>query len=774
MAEPIDIRGTKRANTQRGSDSGKRRAPYALRACDACRRRKGKCDGRHPCGHCAGRGQNCNFSNGTGPGDWTDIPASASDADQVNSHQLDEQGNPAMSSAGGGSILELVSSLKDQLDSLTSRVQLSNNQPMVPNIPSTMSLPGGFQSQSPERIDPGSGRETAGSDGQPHRQASQRFYGPTSPDYSLNMAQMKIREGSSSTSPSQRPQLASIEDEEASDDDSGIAGVDGGGRSKDPLPPRNRRDNLQLQRFRSLMNLQEAARLLFVYQEVVGEYHPMVNLDDLMCKTRVWYTGEAPAHSDPRDYSPRRPVPGSDENDLLILNLALAIALRAESTLSSGNSDIEGILQSSFQDIVNAKVVSPASSIKDVKIILLAALYFFFQDMTRSAWRMCGIAGRVLMELGFHNGDVSRHVLDSEAERTETSIIMCSVVTLDRQWSASTGLPSNFQHSSFEPLPKSSIKNPYLKAMLAFILISDKFNEPISCAARGERYEDQDAFDVMNFQVEQWRKKAVGNQSLSNFGTWHSNPSARPPSWAIILHLRADSIRSYLLRPGFFAASEVETGREQLRPALDLVSHMVNVLFTLDTTTDIYRMQHPYYQHLLASACALFFLLVAYVKQNHASLASSLSVDFVDSVSQIFRMTLTVSGRYANTSRASRRLWKRLSEMRGTLVTLNLLSDNLPDMNNHFPRIHLGEPEPSMPHAVKYVQNTSALRSNWKGRFTGQGSNFLPPVDGNISNPFSTAMGAIPENDLQLGWSESLLSNWPMGDENIFFAEGPF
>lgn len=72
---------------------------------------------------------------------------------------------------------------------------------------------------------------------------------------------------------------------------------------------------------------------------------------------------------------------------------------------------------------------------------------------------MCGIAGRVLMELGFHNGDVSRHVLDSEAERTETSIIMCSVVTLDRQWSASTGLPSNFQHSSFEPLPKSSVSN---------------------------------------------------------------------------------------------------------------------------------------------------------------------------------------------------------------------------------------------------------------------------------------------------------------------------
>lgn len=42
----------------------KRRAPYASKACDACRRRKGRCDGQEPCEYCVGRGWECNYSAG--------------------------------------------------------------------------------------------------------------------------------------------------------------------------------------------------------------------------------------------------------------------------------------------------------------------------------------------------------------------------------------------------------------------------------------------------------------------------------------------------------------------------------------------------------------------------------------------------------------------------------------------------------------------------------------------------------------------------------------
>lgn len=60
------------------------------------------------------------------------------------------------------------------------------------------------------------------------------------------------------------------------------------------------------------------------------------------------------------------------------------------------------------------------------------------------------------MELGLHRRDVHLHVLRDEKERTDTSALLWSIVVLDRQWSAATGLPQNFQESDFD----QSIKPP--------------------------------------------------------------------------------------------------------------------------------------------------------------------------------------------------------------------------------------------------------------------------------------------------------------------------
>lgn len=37
----------------------RKRAPYAPRACDACRRRKGRCSGGNPCSYCFARSLHC-------------------------------------------------------------------------------------------------------------------------------------------------------------------------------------------------------------------------------------------------------------------------------------------------------------------------------------------------------------------------------------------------------------------------------------------------------------------------------------------------------------------------------------------------------------------------------------------------------------------------------------------------------------------------------------------------------------------------------------------
>lgn len=45
------------------TESSKRRAPYVQQACHACRKRKGRCDGRQPCAYCKGRFYECVYSS---------------------------------------------------------------------------------------------------------------------------------------------------------------------------------------------------------------------------------------------------------------------------------------------------------------------------------------------------------------------------------------------------------------------------------------------------------------------------------------------------------------------------------------------------------------------------------------------------------------------------------------------------------------------------------------------------------------------------------------
>ncbi|KAF4969114.1 hypothetical protein FZEAL_10290 [Fusarium zealandicum] len=432
----------------------------------------------------------------------------------------------------------------------------------------------------------------------PRTAASQKFYGPTCPDYAWNVGQLKLRRNSCPGPPLQQRQLqlASIHEDEASDE----ADANDTQNSHFSVSPQtiDKGDPAMLLTFRSIMSLQETIQLLYIYQEVVGELHPVVDVDALIMETRYWYADAGAGVWDVLAAS----TGATSYELLLILNLCSAIALRADSKPSNCNT--ESLLRDSFQDAVNAKLAAPANSIQHATIIFLKGWYDFFRDMPRSAWRMCGIAGRILMELGLHNAEVFQHTLKSDAQRTEACTLVGSVVILDRQWSYATGLPTHFHETSFSSISTSSVSraanictfsevhakqvvNPYLKSMLSFILISDRFSEPISNAAKGERYNDENDFELMNFQIEQWRKKAVGDYSVAQCQTWHTDPSTRPPTWAILLNLRAESVRSQLLKPFFFSELDIGITKNHVRPATERVYDIINVLHTLDTNTDI-------------------------------------------------------------------------------------------------------------------------------------------------------------------------------------------
>ncbi|KAF5608386.1 uncharacterized protein FSUBG_4604 [Fusarium subglutinans] len=729
MAQAREPKGVKKSSTSTG-EPGKRRTPYALRACDACRRRKGKCDGRQPCRHCSSRNQNCSYSSSLennssslDSDDWhpattTAAPPAPAITDPIpatTNHDCATSGTSCQTNQAA--IVDMLSSLQEQLNSLASQVQYSSNQEQ-PNLPSPMTtiaatrprdhiptanpntIPIISHSYTESTIDdqsstPKSSRTTA----------SQHFYGPTCPDYALNVGQLKLRRNSLPGPPLQQKQLqlASIHEDDASDE----ADQNDGQNTQFSVSPRtiDKGDPAMLLTFRSIMGLQETTQLLYIYQEVVGELHPVVDIDALIVQTRSWY--------------------------------------------AEADAGIWDVLASS----------TGAATIQHATIVFLKGWYDFFQEMPRSAWRMCGIAGRMLMELGLHNAEVFRHTVKTEAQRTEACTLISSIVILDRQWSYATGLPTHFQDKSFSSMSTSSVKNPYLKAMLSFILISDRFSEPISNAAKGEGYNDENSFELMSFQIEQWRKKAVGDYTVANCQTWHTDPSSRPPTWTILLNLRAESVRSQLLKPFFFSELDIEITKNHVRPATDRVYDIIHVLHTLDATTDIYRKQHPYYQHILACTAGLAFLLIAFIKQNRTTMLPSLTPDLIESLGGSFSMCVTLTTKYTRRSRSARRLAKRLIEMRRNLLSLGIL-------NPASPGSHEG-----LDNVTESIRRASLAQP--VGDFQPY-TEYSPPFNNGVVPGGFVAGTVLSDTDMQMGWEDSLRLQWPIGDVNHMFSESIF
>ncbi|CAJ0547135.1 Ff.00g017620.m01.CDS01 [Fusarium sp. VM40] len=757
MAQARESRGVKKSNNQTG-ETGKRRTPYALVACDACRRRKGKCDGRQPCRYCAGRKQNCSYSTSFDTDEWQ-APSTSNITDPVpvNDRRESVRSGPEMAyHTNQAAIVDMLANLQSQLNNLASQVQSSNQEHANPRqtaIPEVVepqnAVPATDQSAEDINDDLSSTAQSS------RTAASQTFYGPTCPEYALNVGQLKLRRNSYHSLPlhQRQLQLASIHEDDASD---GADANDGQDTQFSPSPQTiEKGDPAMLLTFRSIMGLQEAIKLLYIYQEVVGELHPVVDIDALIVQTQSWYADAGAGVWDVMAAS----TGATSYEMLLIINLCLAIALSADSRPS--NSNTERLLVDSFQGAVNGKLAAPANSIKHATIVFLKGWYDYFQEIPRSAWRMCGIAGRMLMELGLHNSEVFKHTLRTEAQRTEACTLISSIVILDRQWSYATGLPTHFHETSFSSISTSSVKNPYLKAMLSFVLISDRFSEPISKAAKGEGYNDESSFELMSFQIEQWRKKAVGNYSIAQCHTWQTDPSTRPPTWAILLNLRAESVRSQILKPFFFSELDIEITKNHVRPATERVYDIIHVLHTLDVTTDLYRKQHPFYQHILACTAGLAFLLMAFIKQNRDIMLPSLTPDLVESLGGSFSMCVALTTKYTSRSRAARRLAKRLIEMRRNLLSLGILDPTSPGSHE------------GLDNVTESIKRASLSQQVPEG--LQPFSEYSPPFETQgINMSYGVAGTAVTDTEMQMGWEDSLRLQWPIGDVNHMFSESIF
>lgn len=198
----------------------------------------------------------------------------------------------------------------------------------------------------------------------------QGFCGPTSPDYSLNVAQMRMGHGRYSTAAAPVWHVSpSLDGSHHSEDSIRLTSPEEDGwAALDPSVRRSLRHSLL--QFQTLLPKREALRLIRVYKEVVGELHPFVDCDRLAEQTEGWYNWPGAGSSGAKDGDDSL----SDEDGLLILNLVLSIALCAESGCQSEDARS---LHKNCRGVIHILLAVPVTGLRHVLLMLLVVSVLF-------------------------------------------------------------------------------------------------------------------------------------------------------------------------------------------------------------------------------------------------------------------------------------------------------------------------------------------------------------------------------------------------------------
>lgn len=198
----------------------------------------------------------------------------------------------------------------------------------------------------------------------------QGFCGPTSPDYSLNVAQMRMGQGKYSTASgigwNGSPSLDGSQHSEDGIRPTSLE--EDGWAALDPSVRRSLRHSLL--QFQTLLSKREALRLIRVYKEVVGELHPFVDCDRLAEQTEGWYNWPGAGSSGAKGGDDS----WSDEDGLLILNLVLSIALCAESGCQSEDARN---LHKNCRGVINILLAVPVTGLRHVLLTLLVVCVLY-------------------------------------------------------------------------------------------------------------------------------------------------------------------------------------------------------------------------------------------------------------------------------------------------------------------------------------------------------------------------------------------------------------
>ncbi|KAL2825034.1 hypothetical protein BDW59DRAFT_146737 [Aspergillus cavernicola] len=603
----------------------RKRAKYIQLACNECKRRKLKCDGKHVCSRCVRQNVECLYT--------------------PTSHALSNAPVTLGDEAGGKD-----DGLSNKFRTVEDRLECLQRE-MCVMAARMRELESGSGTPSASNIASLSSSISAGLQRIMNRPVSPDYIGPTSAEFGIGIHQKPADERDEDESESTAaPSPAAVSDVEA--------------MSTDPL---------------GCLGKEEALRLVTVYENNVGLMYPCIDLDSVRSYVNDYYKDEERSGPTP---------PGMTDQDWFfardaeVLKVLLATALLAE---SHGRSERAALLADSVEDRFAARLKIPEVDMKELLILTLLSIFHSYRDDEVISWRLIGMAVRGSMQLGLHRQETwlrTGGVFPGELQFTFASRLFWCIYVLDRKWSFGTGLPFAIQDSDMDTnLPEPGAATRYLTCMIHYARLSTKIWGLVMGWPSRPKAATADYCSYLDFQVQQWIQSIPRELRFeprpSGIPTSPSpSPSASNPNHAssskpetttqgttmlsVLLALQANQLRILVYRQNLLSSASIEQNPPGASTAVETAKSTIHMLDYFSRVSDIYFQRPEPFNYFLLSALAALFLAVLHAPSRFSCVCRG---EFYVAVGMVRRSSVR--------GRMSRRLRKIIGSLKVIRLSLD-------------------------------------------------------------------------------------------------------
>ncbi|KAL4915822.1 hypothetical protein BDW62DRAFT_219149 [Aspergillus aurantiobrunneus] len=590
----------------------KKRAKYTQLACNECKRRKLKCDGKPVCSRCTRQNAQCVYT--------------------PSSHASTNISATPLGEARENGFLNKFRTVDQQIDALhremrvmSARMRELESASVTPSVSNNTSV---------------SSSVSAGLQRIMNRPVSPDYVGPTSAEFGITPQQKPVDESDGGETESESestpaPSPAAVSDVEA--------------MSTDPL---------------GNLGKEEALRLVTVYENNVGLMYPCIDLDSVRSYVNDYFENED---------RPGPTPPGMTDQDWFfardaeVLKILLATALLAE---SHGRSERAALLADSVEDRFATRLKIPEVDMKELLILTLLSIFHSYRDDEVISWRLIGMAVRGSMQLGLHRQETwlrTGGVFPGELQWTFTSRLFWCIYVLDRKWSFGTGLPFAIQDSDMDTnLPEPGAATPYLTCMINYARISTKIWGLVMGWRSRPKAATSDYCSYLDFQVQQWiqsipRELRFDPEPPHAPPGTHTDPEStgRMTMLQVLLALQANQLRILVYRQNLLTTDSIESNAAGASTAVETAKSTVHMLDYFSRVSDIYFQRPEPFNYFLISALAALFLAVLHAPARFSQVCRP---EFYAAVDMVRR-----SSTRAHTSRRLQKIIRSLK-----LIRLNL------------------------------------------------------------------------------------------------------